>query len=95
VSRPTSRDSSHGRLIGLDRLRLREPGEVDVLDRASESLGLELGAAEPFFDSHDEYLIEGLNSQTIQLFMFWLSFHMAVLLSDRGLIPLILAVPAV
>jgi hypothetical protein len=77
------------------RIRLREPGEVDFFHQISEGLGLELGATEPFFDSHDEYLIEGLNSQPIQLFTFWLSFHMAVLLSDHGLIPLILLVPGI
>jgi len=45
---------------------------------------LALGAVHPFFDPHDEDLVDGLDDQAIQLFTFRLSFHLAVLLSDRG-----------
>lgn len=34
------------------------PGEVGVFDQTSESLGLELRAAQPFLGSHGEYLVE-------------------------------------
>ena len=73
----------------------REPGEVDFLDQTSESLGLELGAAQPFFDPHDEDLVKSLGSQAIQSFTFWLSSHLAVLLFEWGSRPHILQVPAI
>jgi hypothetical protein len=60
VSWLVGRGSSHGRLTGPYRLRLREPGEVDVLDRASESLGLEMGTVWPFLDPHDEDLVDSV-----------------------------------
>ena len=48
----------------------REPGEVDCLDQIGGGLDLELGAAQPFFDLYDEDLVEGLDSQAMQLFAF-------------------------
>ncbi len=39
----------------------REPGGVDFLDQIGEGLGLELGAPQPFLDSHNEDLVEGLD----------------------------------
>lgn len=95
MARRVGRYSGHGQLTGLDRLRLTEPGEVDFFDQVSEGFGLELGATKPFFDSHDEYLIGGLNSQPIQLFKFRLSYHLAVLLFEWGFRPHMLLVPAI
>ena len=87
VSRLVGRYSGHGQLTGLDCLRLGKPGEVDFLDQAGEGLGLELRAAQPFFDPHDEDLVESLDGQAVQLFTLWLSSHLAVLLFDRGDFP--------
>ena len=66
-----------------------------VLDQVSEGLGLELRAAQPFLGPHDEDLIKGLDRQAIQLFTFWLSFHLAVLLFEWGSRPHMLQVPAI
>jgi len=82
VARLVGRDSGHSQLPGLDRLRLGEPGEVDLLDQIGEGLGLELGATQPFLDPHDEDLVEGLDRQAMQLFTCWLSYHLALLLFE-------------
>jgi len=68
----------------------REPGEVDFLGQIGEGLGLEPGAAQPFFDLYDEGLVEGLDGQAVRLFTFCLSYHLAVLLFDCRVIPSIL-----
>ena len=48
-----------------------------------------------FFLGLREDLVQSFDSQAIQLFAFCLSFHLAVLLSDRGIIPSILQTPAI
>ena len=73
----------------------RGPGGVDFLDQIGEGLGLPLRAAQFFFGPHDEDLIEGFDSQAFQLFTFWLSSHLAVLLFEWAFHPHILQVPAI
>jgi len=90
VARLVGRDGGHGQLAGLDGLRLGKPGEVDFLDQLGEGLGLELGAAQPFLGPHDEDLVQGLNSQAIQLFTFKVAYHLADLLLNWGSLPHIL-----
>jgi hypothetical protein len=75
------RDRGHGQLSGLDRLRLGQPGKIYFPDQFGQCLGFKQGTSQPFLGAGNEYLVEGFNRQTMDLFQFRLSLHLAGLLS--------------